>query len=71
MIDLMIGDLTKEMTEAKTTEKDSQSDSEQNHGKITETNMVIIMGIFGNFMVQLYLNNIFNGLIGFSRFGLV
>jgi len=29
MIDLMIGDLTKEMTEAKTTEKDSQSDYEQ------------------------------------------
>jgi len=29
MIDLMIGDLTKEMTEAKTTEKDSQADYEQ------------------------------------------
>jgi len=29
MIDLMIGDLTKEMTEAKTTEKDSQGDYEQ------------------------------------------
>merc|ERR1719201_2253968 len=29
MIDLLIGDLTKEMTEAKTTEKDSQADYEQ------------------------------------------
>jgi len=29
MIDLLIGDLTKEMTEAKTTEQDAQSDYEQ------------------------------------------
>ena len=31
----------------------------------------IIMALFGNFMVELYLNNLFNGLIGFSSFGLV
>merc|ERR1719213_234639 len=29
MIDLMVGDLTKEMTEAETTEKDAQGDYEQ------------------------------------------
>ena len=32
---------------------------------------IIIMAIFGNFMVKLYLNNIFNILVGFFRSVLV
>ena len=45
--------------------------SQENHRKIIGNNMVIIMAIFGHFMVKLYLNNRFNGLIDFVRFGLV
>ena len=43
----------------------------ENHRKHIGKLTIIIMAIFGNFMVKLYLNNWFNGLIGFSRFGLV
>ena len=44
------------------------------HGKIigkSWENTIIIIAFFGNVMVKLYLNNWFNGLIGFVRFGLV
>ena len=34
-------------------------------------NTKIIMAIFCHFMVKIHLNNGFNGLIDFSRFGLV
>ena len=42
-----------------------------NHGKSWEIMVIIIMAIFGHFMVKLHLNNIFNILIDFSRFILV
>ena len=42
-----------------------------NHRKIIGKIMAIIMTIFGNFMVNLYLDNRFKGLIDFFRFILV
>ena len=43
----------------------------ENHRKIIRKITIIIIAMFGNFMVKFYLNNWFNGLIGFLRFGLV
>ena len=43
----------------------------ENHKKIIGKIAIIIMAIFGHFMVKLYLSNRFNILIGFVRFGLV
>ena len=37
----------------------------ENHRKIIGKQIIIIMTFFGNFMVKLYLNHIFNGLIFF------
>ena len=42
-----------------------------NHGKSWEIMAIIIMAFFGNVMVNLYLNNMFNILIDFFRFILV
>ena len=38
----------------------------ENHRKIIGKITIIIIAMFGNFMVKLYLNNKFNGLIDFS-----
>ena len=42
-------------------------ESWENHRKIIGNITIIIMAVFGCFMVKLYLNNWFNGLIGFSK----
>ena len=38
----------------------------KNHGKSWKIMAIIIMAFVGHFMVKLYFNNIFNGLIDFS-----
>ena len=43
----------------------------EKHKKNHRKNTTIIMAISGHFIVKLYSNNWFNGLIGFFRFGLV
>ena len=42
----------------------------ENRGKSWEIMAIIIMAMFCHFMVKLYLNNVFNILIGFRRSGL-